>query len=201
MAVIKQTKREIETAEKKRKIVESAISLFQEHGYEKTTIADISEVTGFSVGSIYNFFGNKAGILCDLTLEIFLKSVRNNFYNLDVIDDPKKIITNYYMSICVELEKYGWEIASVGIDATSQEYFHGGQQMYWDFSMQPLIEFLQKVDESGRWKLTESPGKAAEAIQMMYMGVWVTWIKFPIRESLAEAMKDNISLLLDKLIK
>jgi len=52
----------------KREILSSALKCFIEKGVEHTTIADIRDISGVSVGSIYHHFGNKDGIVADLFL-------------------------------------------------------------------------------------------------------------------------------------
>lgn len=52
----------------KREILASALSCFLEQGVENTTIADIRDRSGISVGSIYHHFGNKDGIVVALFL-------------------------------------------------------------------------------------------------------------------------------------
>lgn len=47
----------------KEKIIQAAISLFQERGYEKTTSNDIAAEAGVSVGSFYVYFTDKRQLL------------------------------------------------------------------------------------------------------------------------------------------
>src|ERR1041384_69996 len=47
----------------KEKIVQAAIRLFQERGYEKTTSNDIASEAGVSVGSFYVYFNDKRQLL------------------------------------------------------------------------------------------------------------------------------------------
>src|SRR5438874_8023358 len=47
----------------KEKIVQAAIKLFQERGYEKTTSNDIASEAGVSVGSFYVYFTDKRQLL------------------------------------------------------------------------------------------------------------------------------------------
>ena len=47
----------------KEKIIQSAIKLFQERGYEKTTSNDIAAEAGVSVGSFYVYFTDKRQLL------------------------------------------------------------------------------------------------------------------------------------------
>src|SRR5215467_262118 len=47
----------------KEKIVQAAVKLFQERGYEKTTSNDIAAAAGVSVGSFYVYFTDKRQLL------------------------------------------------------------------------------------------------------------------------------------------
>src|SRR5215470_11232510 len=47
----------------KEKIIQAAIQLFQERGYEKTTSNDIASAAGVSVGSFYVYFTDKRQLL------------------------------------------------------------------------------------------------------------------------------------------
>jgi AcrR family transcriptional regulator len=49
-------------SETQRAIAEASISLFLERGYVATSISDIRKASGATTGSIYHFFGSKAGI-------------------------------------------------------------------------------------------------------------------------------------------
>ncbi|RYF60416.1 MAG: TetR/AcrR family transcriptional regulator, partial [Comamonadaceae bacterium] len=44
-------------------ILTAAERLILEHGYQKASIAEICRRSGLPVGSVYHFFGSKAGIL------------------------------------------------------------------------------------------------------------------------------------------
>lgn len=60
------------------KIIQSAINLFQERGYEKTTSNDISAAAGVSVGSFYVYFTDKRQLL----LTIFDRLSEELFKNI-----------------------------------------------------------------------------------------------------------------------
>lgn len=198
MKYIKRTKREIESENKKQEIVKVAIKLFMEYGYQKTTIADISEATGFSVGSIYNFFGNKAGILCDSSKSIYRKAAENMLLNPESLEQPKKVILRYYQEIAEEHESYGQEIAKVSMDACSEEYRSGGNLEYRNISLQAIISVLEAIEKNGRWKSKETVESVAEQIHMTFMGIILTWIYYPIHDSLVEAVEFTMPPLLDK---
>src|ERR1041384_5205437 len=62
----------------KEKIVQAAIILFQERGYEKTTSNDVASEAGVSVGSFYVYFTDKRQLL----LTIFDRLSEELFKNI-----------------------------------------------------------------------------------------------------------------------
>ena len=66
------SKREEKKQNKKRAILNSAISLFNENGYEETSIAQIARKAGVGKGTVYSYFDNKKSIIkgfCEYELE------------------------------------------------------------------------------------------------------------------------------------
>lgn len=64
--------RELKKQKKKRAILESAISLFNENGYDNTSIAQIARKAGIGKGTVYSHFNNKKSIIqgfCEYELE------------------------------------------------------------------------------------------------------------------------------------
>jgi AcrR family transcriptional regulator len=53
----------------RRALLDGAIEVFAERGYERATIADIVERSGASVGSVYNLFGGKSELFSALFAE------------------------------------------------------------------------------------------------------------------------------------
>ena len=50
-------------ADKNRRILEAATTLFRKVGYDSARIEDIAEMAGVSVGTFYNYFKNKGDML------------------------------------------------------------------------------------------------------------------------------------------
>lgn len=49
----------IDRSRKEREIIEAAIEVFSERGYEKSSVSQIAERAGIATGGIYNYFNNK----------------------------------------------------------------------------------------------------------------------------------------------
>ena len=60
------TRKEREKAEHRRLVLEAAEAVFARKGYHEATVQEIAEGAEFSVGSIYNLFESKTGILAEL---------------------------------------------------------------------------------------------------------------------------------------
>ena len=56
---------------RRNKIVRSAVKLFLENGYEKTTTANIAQAAGMAPSSFFAAFENKEALLLTLTKEMF----------------------------------------------------------------------------------------------------------------------------------
>lgn len=59
------TKRALQGQETRKKIYETAVSLFSKYGYDKVTIDDIVEKAGVSKGAFYNHFASKDQVIVE----------------------------------------------------------------------------------------------------------------------------------------
>jgi AcrR family transcriptional regulator len=66
----------------KEKIIQAAIHLFQERGYEKTTSNDIAALAGVSVGSFYTYFTDKRQVLLTIFDRLSDELFHNTFESL-----------------------------------------------------------------------------------------------------------------------
>lgn len=108
--------REKQKASRNRAIVESASRLFQESGYEAARIGQIAELAEVSVGTLYNYFKNKA----DLLFAIVSLEVEEVLHQGKAVleEDPKtasdavyRLASIYYDHSLVYLTKEMWRTA------------------------------------------------------------------------------------------
>ena len=78
MSIYKQQKEQIRTL-----IIDVAISLFKEKGYDKVTIDEITKSVGIAKGTFYNFYTSKKDILMIWSMSKFeqMQLHANNFVN------------------------------------------------------------------------------------------------------------------------
>ncbi|MDA1075447.1 MAG: TetR/AcrR family transcriptional regulator [Proteobacteria bacterium] len=65
----RQTRDRSASSERKKHILQAALTCFDVNGVEATTIADLHRAAQCSVGSLYHHFGNKEGVAEELFLE------------------------------------------------------------------------------------------------------------------------------------
>lgn len=84
------TPKQARSKQTKEKIIQAAIHLFQERGYEKTTSNDIAALAGVSVGSFYTYFTDKRQLL----LTIFDRLSDQLFHNTFESLSPEHLFDN-----------------------------------------------------------------------------------------------------------
>jgi AcrR family transcriptional regulator len=107
-------------SEKSRKsreeIIDASRRLFIRQGYAQTTIRQISEETGLTTGSLYNFFRNKEGIFLRVVTD-YLDRV--NLYSESITSAGTDPTVKYAIIICLQfiaVDRYR-EIADLILEA------------------------------------------------------------------------------------
>lgn len=82
-------RKERERAEMRKKILNAALDLFIESGYEAISIRNIAEKIEYSTASIYSYFQEKADIIFELHLIAFDELFKHQL-SAQEIDDPRE---------------------------------------------------------------------------------------------------------------
>ncbi|WP_053220232.1 TetR/AcrR family transcriptional regulator [Virgibacillus senegalensis] len=92
---------------KRNKILEQAIILFSEHGYNDTTISKVAKASGISFGSVFTYFKNKE--------ELFHHAVVDHLQELSpLLMDFNPDAQNSYKELEAMIDKHIRLFASVG---------------------------------------------------------------------------------------
>lgn len=85
-------------------IMNSALDLFGEFGYDGVDMKMIAQKSGIAVGTLYNYYANKK----DLFLNVFEKSWHKTFQRLDEVKNlslpPMDILKNYIKVLYEDIE-------------------------------------------------------------------------------------------------
>jgi len=73
------------------KIVETALELFAQHGYEATSVRMIAQAAGIAQGLLYNYFASKEALLATVVQQS-MADVRESFVRAEDATDPLRQI-------------------------------------------------------------------------------------------------------------
>lgn len=133
--------------DKKKAILQAALELFDQHGFDKVTVTEIAEKAHVSKVSIYNFFESKDNLRRVIIKDILDESIRNvqeligkegNF--IDKIREYIQIRTWYY-------GKYGLQFFFNAVESDSEL-----RQYFAEFnaaSKRLVMEFIAEGKRSG----------------------------------------------------
>jgi len=80
------SRKEREREQHRNAILEAALMLFSEKGYESVSVSEIAEKAEFATGTLYNFFESKEGLFREIVLR-YLGAVQNRLN--EVLDSDK----------------------------------------------------------------------------------------------------------------
>jgi AcrR family transcriptional regulator len=80
-------------------IAQAALELFNRRGFDATSVQDICEASGASVGSIYHWFGNKNGIASALLVEALQSNLAATELSLQSVRTPKQAVAAVIRSV------------------------------------------------------------------------------------------------------
>ena len=69
------------------KIIETALELFAQHGYEATSVRMIAQAAGIAQGLLYNYFASKEALLATIVQQS-MADVRESFIGAEDAKDP-----------------------------------------------------------------------------------------------------------------
>lgn len=142
--------------EKKKAILQAALELFDQYGYDKVTVSEIAEKAHVSKVSIYNFFASKDNLrriivkeLLDESVERIKGLIEKEGDFADKIEEYIHIRTWYYGKYSL-----GFFFDAVENDPELRQYFDN----FNDANKRLVMEFIEKGKRSGAftWDASDS---------------------------------------------
>ena len=83
-------------SKKRQLIMDAALQVFVEHGYEKTKIIDVAQVAGIGKGTVYEYFESKEALFCCILeeyCEYYKEGVRKILVDLNDAGCKEKLLS------------------------------------------------------------------------------------------------------------
>ena len=87
-------------SKKRQLIMEAALQVFVEHGYEKTKIIDVARTAGIGKGTVYEYFESKEALFCCILeeyCEYYKEGVRKILVDLNDAGCKEKLLSVIHM--------------------------------------------------------------------------------------------------------
>lgn len=135
-----------EPEERKQEILDTAMRLFYEKGYEKTSIADIAKVIGVAQGLCYRYFPSKEALF-DSAIEQYANELVKKFIipQSNKVLSLKEVLEN--MPIMVETENTNYYNV---LHVVENKKFHDQLALkVCEKLLKPVTELLEKAQKKG----------------------------------------------------
>ena len=184
------TKQQLASQEKKERIFKNALELFEQYGYDNVTVAEIAEKSDISEGSVYNFFGSKAGILGG-TIAYVLGSTYDYIAVTDEhLADPMTTMMDYMMAQGKVFKQLGWELSQKFYSVAMQDGPSPYDSSYANVmaSLNPdMVEFVKAAKEAGTLQSDYTPEEIVAISLVLRYGLVLTWTQCSGRYDLLAA--------------
>ncbi|MFP4088661.1 MAG: TetR/AcrR family transcriptional regulator [Cyclobacteriaceae bacterium] len=124
------------------KIVDTALTLFSKHGYEKTSIRTIAKETDISLGLMYNYFKSKEALL-EAIFEAGLDDIKTSFAFPEDSRTPIKDLVENIFSILEEKRAYWRLLHSIRMQHDLMEKFAQRQEEVNNFILTEISLILE----------------------------------------------------------
>ena len=172
-AMMRQTpsKRQLKTQANYNLVLDTAITLFNERGYDQTTMSDISSATGLSNGSLYNMFSSKTEILKQIynrNINISL-GLTNNIESK--LSDPYKYLLEFMLDTQALWCRTGPMLLANKCRWDSQRTIQGCSPI----QREELISFISLAQKAGTIANKTDPVTTVEFIFTLQRGILYGW--------------------------
>jgi|SRR5471030_2246518 len=187
-------KYEIRTHKKKEAIIDAALTLFRGNGYVNTSINEIADNSGVSSVSIYNYFGNKEGLVTECTRILMQETNRKakellslNLSFMEKItrafaicsDSSQQLLGEHFSSDAlgdkVLLELYNDSANQIKLEILHDFIENGKSEGFINCSIstQTIMEYMKTIEELQlSWQATDNyREKASELHQLVLFGL------------------------------
>jgi len=93
--------------DKRRMILDAALELIREKGFEGTRIIDIADRAGIGKGTVYDYFSSKEEVIAASVQDVVDRDFRNIFDEVDQAEDFETKLRRFLEVHCKILDLYG----------------------------------------------------------------------------------------------
>jgi AcrR family transcriptional regulator len=190
--------REEKKLETKNRILEAAMCLFAEHGYEATTVAQITEAAGVAKGTFFNYFKTKEEVRGKLDKLVAIDELIN-------LKDKPGPYAPRFLALVKTLGdsmavNHSMLLLSIqGMLANNQNIEESKEGFC--FIIDSLVPIFEKGQQTGEFTTTIPALTMAHITMQIYMGVMLTWVMGMSEESFGDQLLISFQVFFEGILK
>jgi len=199
------SRRENQKASNRIQILKVAQELFSTHGYHEVSMHLIADESGFSIGTLYNFFRDKEDLYGVLVRDNFLAFHRELVAALETHGDEVERIRAYvsakgriFQSNRSMMRLYFAETRNTSFDIKTGLNAEL-RNIYEDF-MQRLASVFESGIKSGLFRPLMKPYYLAVAVASLTNSFFFLWLEDPEKHPYSENVETIMKLLFENII-
>jgi AcrR family transcriptional regulator len=173
--------------EKKKAIMQTALELFDQFGFDRVTMTEIAKKAHVSKVSIYNFFESKDNLRRTIMKELFDDALAKKIAFLEADEDFMKKVSGFITLQTQYYEKYSLKFFfdAVESDPVIQQYFNE----YTKASREFVLQFI----EMGKQEKVFSPDISTDAMEI-YIDIFQSYFLSDSSIKMREKIEHNLEL-------
>lgn len=179
----KKLSRSQQGAETKRKLTETALTLFAQKGYNNVSIADICGKVGVTVGVFYHYFRTKSDVFMNISLDGNEKVKSYRFQGGTTLEKIAELL-DYYARITQDI---GRDTMSVIITPANGLMYTG------NYAAKLTASLLEEGQEKGEIVRTATPEAQVRMIFAIVWGIICLWCQGKTDDDLRAAMNESLA--------
>lgn len=169
-----QQRRQLQAEETRKAILEAAVRLSRQVGFEKMTIRDVCSAAGVTTGAFYHHFSSKEDLLTQgfSSLDAFLLEKLAPYQEKPPLERLQALVTFYarYM------EELGWETTSLYYGQRLAHPHASPSLAPERYTLRTMLECLTALSREGILAPAYSPEWTAEFFFRHFRGTVIDWI-------------------------
>ncbi len=191
--------REKKKARTKEEILQSAIELFAEKGYNATTIEEIAERAVVGVGTVYNYFGSKRGLLLAYASREHEHIARVGKEIIDRAgDNPEETVVALMWGCCESFLKHDRSLVRQILIASFEEIDSIGKEMArLDYELiDQIADLLRNYQQQGQIAADLPVQNAAMTLYGVMTMVSMAYLGNELEENqLVDTIREQVKLV------
>jgi AcrR family transcriptional regulator len=188
----KLSRREREAMMHRQLILETAVELFSERGYENVSMQEIAHEAEFAVGTLYKFFENKEA----LYRSVLISKAEEVHQAMDTIltepGDPVEILRRFIEFLAAVMEENRKIVRlyfseTRGIKFQARKEFENEMKEMDERTQRKLATVMQRAIDEGHLR-ERNPDYLAVAFGGMIDGFFIRWVDEPERYPLPDSL-------------